>query len=332
MVMNKVLCFGELLMRMSPSLNQQWIQHSTMPVYIGGAELNTAHALAKWKIPVKYFSAVPDHYLSHEILDYLENKNIDTSVVQFAGNRIGVYYLPQGTDLKNAGVIYDRAHSSFAELKPGDVDWSIVLDEISWLHFSAICPALTAHTAELCKELLAQASKKGITISIDMNYRAKLWQYGKNPVDIMPALTNYCSVIMGNLWAIESMLGISSPISDSVGKTKQELVEAAGKSMLAIHQQYPSVTSIAYTFRLHDRYFGVLQHGREMVVSREHKLGKIIDKVGSGDCFMAGLIFGLYKENSAQDIIDFASAAAVGKLYEVGDATNRSEAEIRKTF
>ena len=330
--MGKVLCFGELLMRMSPALNQQWIQQASMPVYVGGAELNAAQALAKWKIPVKYFSAIPDHYLSHEILESLEKKNIDTSAVQFSGNRIGVYYLPQGADLKNAGVIYDRANSSFAELKQGEVDWSIVFEEVSWLHFSAICPALTAHTVALCKELLEEAAKRKLTISLDLNYRAKLWQYGVKPVDIMPDLTKYCTVIMGNLWAVESMLGIPSQIADSKNKTTEELVTAAGQSMLAIHKEYPSVTTIAYTFRLEDRYFGVMQHGKDRVISKEHKLGKLVDKVGSGDCFMAGLIFGLYKANPLQDVIDFAAAAAVGKLYEIGDATTRSETEIRKTI
>src|SRR4026207_1945382 len=112
--MSKIFCFGELLLRMSPSLGQEWIQHAAMPVYPGGAELNTATALAGWKLPVKYSTALPDHYLSQEIVDYLQQKNIETSAIRISGNRIGIYFLPQGADLKNSGVIYDRAHSSFA--------------------------------------------------------------------------------------------------------------------------------------------------------------------------------------------------------------------------
>lgn len=327
--MGKVICFGELLLRMSPMLNREWIHSASIPVYIGGAELNAAHALAKWNVPVRYFSAVPDHYLSREILAELNSKNIDTSKMHFSGNRIGTYYLPQGVDLKNAGVIYDRAHSSFAELEPGTVDWNSVLEDVSWLHFSAICPALSAKAVKICEELLDIASKKKITISIDLNFRAKLWQYGKQPIDIMPSLTKHCQVVMGNLWAVETMLGIESSIKESVGKSKQELIDAAGKSMLAIHKQYPGVTAMAYTFRLDKTYFGVLQHGAEQVISKEHLLGEIKDKVGSGDCFMAGLIYGLFNNNPAQDIIDFAATAAVNKLYEIGDATNRTEKEIR---
>jgi 2-dehydro-3-deoxygluconokinase len=327
--MAKVLCFGELLLRMSPVLDREWIHNSSMPVFIGGAELNAAHALAKWNVPVRYFTALPDHYLSREILQELEAKKIDVSKVLFSGNRIGVYYLPQGVDLKNAGVIYDRANSSFAELLPQSINWDEILQDISWLHFSAICPALNANAAIICEEVLKAASAKKITISVDLNYRAKLWQYGKRPIDIMPHLVEYCNVVMGNLWAVETMLGIPSPVRESAGKSTEELVAAAGTSMGEIHKRYPRVTDIAYTFRLEKTYFGVMQHGHEQVISKSRALENIIDKVGSGDCFMAGLIFGLYNRNAPQDIIDFASTAAVSKLSEIGDATRRTEAEIR---
>ena len=326
--MNKVLCFGELLLRMSPVLDQEWIKTGVMPVFTGGAELNVAQALAKWNIPVKYCTALPDHYLAKEIVDYVAAKNIDVSGIHYSGERIGTYYLPQGADLKNTEVIYDRAHSSFASLKPGTLDWDQLLNDTSWFHFSAISPALNKNTAAICKEALEAASAKGIFISVDLNYRSKLWQYGKQAVEIMPELVQYCNVVMGNLWAVEAMLGITSPVKDSVGRTKEELIEAARRSMLNIHKTYSQVTDISYTFRLEQYYYGVLQHGPEMVVSNEHELGKIVDKVGSGDCFMAGLIYGLYKKHPAQDIIQFASTAAVGKLYEVGDSTNRTEIEI----
>lgn len=328
MVIKKVLCFGELLLRLSPSSGGEWLRSHFMPVYLGGAELNVAHALARWQIPVAYFTSIPDHYLSKEILKELAASGIDTSRILLSGNRIGTYYIAQGADLKNAGVIYDRAGSSFAELKPGTIDWQKLLEGVDWLHFSAICPALTENSATICKEVVQAAKAKGITISVDLNYRSKLWQYGKEPIEIMPELVEYCSVLMGNLWSVEKMLGIKSPLEDSIGKCRDELVEAAGKSMLRIHQSYPAITDMAYTFRLDKTYFGVMQHGREMVVSKEFVLQNVLDKAGSGDCFMAGLIYGLTKNNSAQQIIDFASAAAVGKLYEIGDATRRTREEV----
>ena len=324
-----VFCFGEILLRMSPALNREWMHRAAMPVYVGGAELNVANALAKWHVPVKYCTAMPDNYLSKEILDELQSKNIDVSAIHLSGNRIGVYYLPQGVDLKNAGVVYDRAWSSFAELKPGMINWDEALKDCNWFHFSAISPALNDNAVAVCKEALKAASAKGLTISADLNYRAKLWQYGKPPVEVMPELVKYCQVIMGNLWAVESLLGVESSIQSSSGKTKEELVEATGKSMLQLHKQYPQATSFAYTFRLEKEYWAVLQHGPEMAVSKRFLIGEVIDKVGSGDCFMGGLIYGLYHKYAAQEIINYSAAAAVGKLQETGDATQQTIEQVK---
>ena len=324
-----VLCFGEILLRMSPVLGREWIHKASMPVYMGGAELNVANALARWNMPVKYCTAMPDHYLSHEMLEELRSLNIDVSPVYFSGKRIGGYYLPQGADLKNAGVIYDRAYSSFSELQPGMIDWDKVLQGCGWFHFSAISPALNENAALVCKEALKVASSKGLTVSVDLNYRAKLWQYGKLPSEIMPELVQYCNVIMGNMWSVETLLGLKSPIESSAGRSSKELEDAAGNSMLLLHQHYPKATSLGYTFRLDKDYWGVLQHGREMAVSKRFKIDSVVDKVGSGDCFMAGLIFGLYHGQGPKDIINYAAAAAFGKLQELGDATRQTVEQVK---
>ncbi|MFC0773609.1 PfkB family carbohydrate kinase [Terrimonas alba] len=327
--MSKIFCFGEILLRMSPVLNRKWISEASMPVYVGGAELNVATALAKWELPVMYGTAMPDNYFSKEIIDELQAKNIDTSAIHFSGDRIGIYYLPQGADLKNAGVIYDRAHSSFASLQPGMIKWDEVLKDCNWFHFSAISPALNENAALVCKEALKAASARGIKISVDLNYRAKLWQYGKQPEDVMPELVQYCDVIMGNLWAVESLLGISSPIKSSEGKSSDELIEATGNSMLQLHKHYKKASSFAYTFRLQNDYWAVLQYGAEMTVSKKFVIDEVVDRVGSGDCFMAGLIYGLYHQHQSKDIINFAAAAAVGKLYETGDATQQTVQQVK---
>src|SRR5947209_8078822 len=150
--MNKVLCFGELLLRMSPQLEGAWIKNASMPVYLGGSESNTANALSLWGVPVTYCSALPDHALSKDIMAELQEKNIDTSRIIRQGNRIGCYYLPQGRDLKHEAVIYDRAHSSFSELQPGQIDWESFFEDVIWFHFSAISPALTENMALVCRE------------------------------------------------------------------------------------------------------------------------------------------------------------------------------------
>lgn len=327
---NKIFCFGELLLRMSPQLNRQWIADCNMPVFVGGAELNVAQALAQWQLPVKYGTALPNHYLSEEIIQFIEAKKIDRSAIHLGGERIGVYYLPQGADLKNAGVIYDRAHSAFAALKPGTIHWREVLKDCNWFHFSAISPALNDDAAAVCQEAVTVAKEMGLTVSVDLNYRAKLWQYGKQPVAVMPQLVSYCDVIMGNLWAAEALLGITSPVKDSAGKTNEELAAAAKESMQQLQQQFTQVKTMAYTFRLDKRYWAYLQHGQQQATAKELIIEDVVDKVGSGDCFMAGLIYGLVNNHAANSIINFAATAAVGKLYEKGDATQQTVAQIQQ--
>jgi 2-dehydro-3-deoxygluconokinase len=327
--MQKIFCFGELMLRLSPELGGKWIHDEIITTHIGGAELNVATALANWRVPVKYCTALPDNYLSKEICEELERRHIDTTAINYSGNRIGVYYLPKGAELKSAGVIYDRAYSSFGELKPGMINWNDVLKDCSWFHFSAISPALNENVVAVCKEALEVASAKEIKISVDLNYRAKLWQYGKMPIDIMPELVNYCNVIMGNLWAVESLLGFASPIKESEGKTKEELVALTGKSMLLLHKQFPKAETFAYTFRLEKEYFGVLQHGPEMAVSKTYEIKNVIDKAGSGDCFMGGLIYGLINDHATDETINFAATAAVGKLSEKGDSSKQTIQQVK---
>jgi 2-dehydro-3-deoxygluconokinase len=332
--MNKVVCFGELLLRISPALKGEWLHQSAAAVHVGGAELNVAKALARWGVPVKYCTALPDNYLSKEICDYLKEKNIDTSGIHFSGNRIGIYYLPQGSDLKHAGVIYDRAYSSFAELKPGMIDWDTVLKGVSWFHFSAISPAVSESAALVCKEALEAAAGKNITVSVDLNYRSKLWKYGKEPMEIMPELVDYCDVVMGNIWAANTLLGIDVDEAIHNKGRKADYLAHARQTAVAIQEQFPKCKAVANTFRFDKEesmsyYASLFSEGREYV-SQEFNTTEVFDKVGSGDCFMAGLIYGLHHKHAAQDIINFAASAAFGKLHEVGDATKQDVETIKK--
>jgi 2-dehydro-3-deoxygluconokinase len=327
-VAHKVCCFGELLLRMSPELNGKWIEDASIPFYIGGAELNVATALANWDVPVKYCTAVPNNYLSEEICASLNKKNIDTSAILFQGDRIGMYFLPQGADLKHAGVIYDRAGSSFWDLRPGMIDWDLVLSDCTWFHWSAISPALNANTAALCAEAVKAARKKGLTISVDLNYRSKLWQYGVAPKEIMLPLLTDCDVVMGNIWAVESLLGIASPIKDSNGKSVEELIAAAENNIASLKEVFKNIKHIAYTFRLAENYFAVLHQDKTTTVSNVYKINEVVDKVGSGDCFMAALIYALLSELPSNDIINRAAVAAIGKMQEKGDATKQAMSAI----
>ncbi len=330
----KVVCFGELLMRMSPELNGKWIQDMQMPMHIGGAELNVASALAKWNVPVKYFTALPANYMSEEICDYLKDKQIDISAIQFSGQRIGIYYLPQGADLKNAGVIYDRAHSSFYDLQPNTINWDKIFEDADWFHFGAINPALNENIVHICHEAIAAANKKNISISIDLNYRSKLWKYGMAPVDVMPDLVKHCHVIMGNIWAANHLLGI--PVNAQSHYTKMEYLEHSQRTAQSIKAQYPKCEMVSNTFRFDHgdaiQYYAALHTNGEQFVSPEFTITAPKDKIGSGDCFMAGLIHGMYHDQLPQHIINYAAAAAVGKLQEIGDATQQTREQIIKTL
>jgi 2-dehydro-3-deoxygluconokinase len=330
MSINKVFCFGEILLHYAPPVNSNFMEQHQMPFYLGGAELNVATALAKWDIPVKYGTAMPSHFLTDAIINSLSKKNIDTSAIQFSGNRIGCFYLATGLDMKNAAVVYDRANSSFAEIKKGSIAWKEVLKDVHWFHFSAISAALTQNATDVCEEALIAATELGIPISVDLNYRAKLWQYGKTPIEVMTRLVKYCTVLMGNLWAIEDMLGIASSIQSSVGCSDEQLTIAANNSMLKLKEQYPMLNTMAYTFRLSETYFGIMFNKNNFYKSPTYNLNEVKNIVGTGDCFMAGLIYGIGQQHTPEEIINFAAAAAVGKLYELGDATEQSLEQIKK--
>ena len=329
--MNKIACFGELLLRFSPKMQGQWLKECGMPVYAGGAELNVATALANWSQQVKYITAIPANALTSEIIDNLQQKNIDTTGVQFSGNRIGTYYLPQGADLKNAGVIYDRAHSSFSELEPGQLDWETIFASVNWFHFSAINPALNKNLALVCKEALEVAERKNIFISIDLNYREKLWKYGESPLDIMPELVEHCNLVMGNIWAAEKMLGISLSIDDDAEKLNY--LELSEKTSGEIIKNFSRCSQVANTFRFNKNegvdYYATLFKDDQLYVSTEKYVAQVVDRVGSGDCFMAGLIYGNNSSYLPQQTIDFAVSAAVNKLSIQGDSTTSSVSEIK---
>lgn len=334
--MKKVFCFGEILLRFSPQLQQQWIDNHSMPVFIGGAELNVAKALANWNTPVKYLSAVPDNYISKEIIASLTSEGIDTSSMLLCGDRIGTYTLPMGADLKNAGVIYDRAYSSFSFLKKGMINWEEVLDGYDWFHFTAISPALNTEIAALCEEALQFASRKGMKISVDLNYRAKLWQYGKRPVDIMPSLVKYCHVVMGNVWSAHQLLGTTLDAVLNSDCSKEIYIQQAELVSKEIMANYSSCSLVANTYRFSEadavRYYATLTNQNDHVVSKEHYTQTVVDKVGSGDCFMAGLIYASLQNFSHQEAINFAASAAFGKLQEIGDSTKQSINKIQTRY
>ncbi len=305
-----------------------------MPVFIGGAELNVALALANWQVPVSYGTALPQNALADDVLTYIQQRGIDTAAIARTGQRLGSYYLPQGSDLQNGGVIYDRAHSAFSTLTIDEMDLDALFADVGWLHVSAISPALTVTAAELCQELVVAASGRGITVSIDLNHRSSLWQYGVSPVDVMPGIVHYCDVVMGNVWSANALLG--TPVDERIHDTgqKTDYVAHAQATSDALMSRFPRCKAVAQTFRFDEptglRYFATLNTAGQQDVSPTHQVASVVSRVGSGDCFMAGLIYGFTQALAPQAIIDFATQAAIGKLQEAGDATRQSVPDIAR--
>lgn len=329
----KVLSFGELLLRICPDSAGEWLADNSFPVYVGGAEANVAVALSLWEVPSAYITAVPDNFIARQMVGYLDNLKVETSAIHYSGERIGLYFLDKGKDLKNAGVIYDRNYSSFSALTTGTIDWDKVFEGVTWFHFSAICPAINQAVADVCEEALKAASARNITISIDLNFRAKLWKFGKEPVEILPELVKYCDVVMGNIWAAEKMLGIPVPEGVVEQHDKNVYLQQSAISSKAIMEQFPNCKSVANTFRFDHgkgiQYYTTLYTQDNLFVSKAYIADTIAGKVGSGDCYMAGLIYGFYNELNPQEVVDFATAAAFAKLFTESDFNTTKKEDIR---
>ncbi|MGY3052253.1 2-dehydro-3-deoxygluconokinase [Pedobacter sp. UYEF25] len=334
----KILSFGEILLRICPDLQGNWLKENKLPFYIGGAELNVATALALWDLPSAYFSAMPDNAITREIEQDLIEKEIDISSMLFEGDRLGIYYLPKGNDLKHSGVIYDRANSSFAGLCVGQINWQKLFDGVTWFHFSAICPAINQSLADVCLEAVKAAKERNIVVSIDLNFRSKLWKYGKEPVEIMPELVKYCDLIMGNVWAAHNMLGtrLNSQLQKKEAYNTDVLIQQAEETSEEIMDMFKSCKAVANTFRFDQgrgiNYHTTLYSGNKLIVSAKYFSDDILDKVGSGDCFMAGLIYGFYNQLSIKEVLGFATAAAFNKLFIASDATTSDVEGVKRTM
>ena len=234
-------------------------------------------------------------------------------------------------------MVYDRAYSAFSLLEAADIDFKTYLQGTGHLHLTAISPAVSQNAADCCLALVKAAHKLGITISLDLNYRSKLWQFGKEPIDIMPAIAKYATFIMGNIWAAGQMLGVAPQPGAEQTMDPTELSDYAKISAEQLIRAYPDCQKVGYTFRFNTpenedtvRYFGCLYQQGRLFQSRHKDYDGITDRAGSGHCFLAGLLYGNFTGLSGQQTVDFATAAATGKFYEKGDHTRQSLTAVEK--
>jgi 2-dehydro-3-deoxygluconokinase len=331
---DRVVTFGEIMLRLSPPNFKRFIQTNNFDVIFGGGEANVAVSLANYGIAVDYVTKLPENEIGDACIQYLRQFGIRTDNIVRGGDRIGIYFLEMGSSVRPSKVIYDRAHSSISEANLEDFDWNRIFNGASWFHWTGITPAISQNLANICLEAVKIAKEKNIIISCDLNYRSKLWKYGKEPKDVMSELVKYCDIAIGNEEDAEKVLGIKAPDTDvTSGK-----IEAANYKYVVeeIVKKYPNLKKVAVTIRgsisaSNNTWSAILYDGRKIYIAPQYKIKPIVDRVGGGDSFMGGLIYGLitYKED-LQTALNFAVAASCLKHTIFGDFNLVSVEEVLK--
>lgn len=321
--MSKIVTFGEILLRLSPPSHLRLTQATSFDLYYGCAEANVAASLAKFGFPVKFITSVPANELGESALSMLRSFGVEP-VAKIQGKRLGIYYFEQGASERPGKVVYDREDSSFSMLRKGMIDWEKAFEGADWFHWSGITPSLSLELAELCEEALEVASKMGLTISADLNYRPTLWNYGKNANEIMPNLIKYCDLLLGGINESEIVLGISKQENESVESVFSNWMKA-----------FPKLKTIVTTKRLRanassNGVSAEFYNGKEFLKSKEYNISHIIDRIGAGDAFMAGIIYGLINwPDDHQSALEFAVAATCLKHSISGDINLSTAEEIK---
>mgnify|MGYP003582788281 FL=1 len=321
--MSKIVTFGEILLRLSPPSHLRLTQATSFDLYYGCAEANVAASLAKFGFPVKFITSVPANDLGESALSMLRSFGVEP-VAKIQGKRLGIYYFEQGASERPGKVVYDREDSSFSMLRKGMIDWEKAFEGADWFHWSGITPSLSLELAELCEEALEVASKMGLTISADLNYRPTLWNYGKNTNEIMPNLIKYCDLLLGGINESEIVLGISKQENESVESVFSNWMKA-----------FPKLKTIVTTKRLRanassNGVSAEFYNGKEFLKSKEYNISHIIDRIGAGDAFMAGIIYGLINwPDDHQSALEFAVAATCLKHSISGDINLSTAEEIK---
>lgn len=331
--MKKVVTFGEIMLRLATPGYLRFLQTDTLNATFGGGEANVAVSLANYGIPVEFVTRLPENEIADWCLADLRKYNVGTSYVLRGGNRVGIYFLETGAVARPSKVVYDRAHSSIAEVQKGMFDWKEILKEARWFHWTGITPALSQGAADVCLEAIETANEMGVTVSCDLNYRKNLWKYGKKASEIMPQLVAGCDLILGNEEDAEKVFGIK-PEGFDVEKTGGEINAAQFESVCRqLMKKIPRARKIIITLRgsinaNHNTWGGCL-FSDKLYQSRRYDITHIVDRVGGGDSFMGGLIYGLIAyPNDDQKALDFAVAASSLKHTIYGDFNMVSVKEV----
>ena len=329
--MKKVITFGEIMMRLCPPGFQRFGQARTFDAVYGGGEANVAVALAQWGMDADFVTRLPRNDLGEACLQFLRQYGVGTGKIARGGERLGIYFLEMGAAQRGSKVVYDRAYSSMATIGPGDIDWVETFADADWFHFTGITPAIAEGTAMVCLEGIKAAKERGLTVSCDLNYRKNLWKWGKKPADVMPELVALCDVAIGNEEDADKVFGIKAPGMDvSAGMVEAEAYQYVCKELAT---RFPSLKTICITLRgsvsaSHNTWSGCLWQGGRFYQGRRYDITPIVDRVGGGDAFGAGIIYGLRCWGEPEKALDFAIAASCLKHSIPGDFNQVSVAEV----
>lgn len=334
--MKKVVTFGEIMLRLATPGYLRFSQAGEFTATFGGGEANVAVSLANYGIPTDFITRLPENDIARACVMDLRKYGVGTSNIIYGGDRLGIYFLETGAVARASKVVYDRANSAIADIKPGMVDWEKVFEGAQWFHWTGITPALSQGAADACLEAIRVANKMGITVSCDLNYRKNLWKYGKKASEVMPALVEGCDVILGNEEDAEKVFGIK-PEGFDVTATAGEVNAAEFESVCTqMMKRFPRAKKVIVTLRgsinaNHNTWGGVLYDGSKLYASRRYDITHIVDRVGGGDSFMGGLIYGLLTYTTDdQKALEFAVAASCLKHTIYGDFNQVTVEEVEK--
>ncbi len=328
----KFLTFGEIMLRLRAPGHEVLFQSPALEATFGGGEANVAVSLANYGMDAEFLTVLPNNDVADACIRSVRAFGVDTKKIVRGEGRVGIYYLQTGANQLPSKVVYDRAYSAIALAKPGDIDWDKAFDGVGWFHITGITPAISESAMELSLESVKEAKKRNITVSCDLNYRKNLWKYGKKAAEVMREMANYIDVAIANEEDVQKALEITVDVNVESGELDREKYRALGNKVLAA---YPNMKLIAITLREShsadwNGWAACLNDGENFYVSKKYEIRDIVDRVGGGDSFAGGLIYGLNAYEDKQQALEFAVAASCLKHSILGDFNRVSVSDVEK--
>ena len=330
--MGKIITFGEIMLRLKSPAYERFFQSPSLEATFGGGEANVSVSLANYGLDTAFVTVLPKNDVAEACIRELRGFGVDTTKIVRGGNRVGIYFLETGAVQRPSKVIYDRAGSSICEAKPGDIDWDKTLEGATWFHFTGITPAISEGAAELSIEAAKTAKEMGLHVSCDLNYRKNLWKYGKRADEVMTELVKYVDTVIANEEDFQKALCLKAESQADVEEGELNVENYKAIASLAM-ETYPNIKRVAITLREsksanHNDWRACLYNGKDFFLSRKYSITDIVDRVGGGDSFGGGLIYGLNTYEDEKTALEYAVAASCLKHTIIGDYNRVSVAEV----